>query len=313
MKFTKKDLIYLLGFIIIFYYFKSNTETMSNTDIKKLIGDQYKIDLDAIRNLSKLANDLTVNNKLIVPGGLEIEGDLTVKKNINAKQDMIIDGPLTVKKNINAKQDVKADGNGYFGPAYIGKYLTNRDDYAQFSHKDRTKENQYSLLQNKNGATYLNSTKDKNIYFSINDNTKMYLKPDGNFSVKQDIIVEGNGYFGPAYIGKYNKTRSDYAQFSHKNVTSNTQYAITQHEGGSTMVNAPSGKSVSLRLNDSVLTYIDNSGLIVNKGLQVKKGIYADGHIGTYSHFNSFRNAGIQRGCDKVNKDGSGVSCKKVT
>ena len=80
MKFTKKDLIYLLGFCMIFYYFKSKTEKMSNTDIKKIIEGQYRIDIDAIRNLSKLANDLTLNNKLIVPGGLEIEGNLTVKK-----------------------------------------------------------------------------------------------------------------------------------------------------------------------------------------------------------------------------------------
>ena len=76
----------------------SKTEKMSNTDIKKIIQEEYKIDVDAIRNLSKLANDLTVNNKLIVPGGLEIEGKLSVKG------------------------DVNSTGNGYFGPAYIGKY-----------------------------------------------------------------------------------------------------------------------------------------------------------------------------------------------
>ena len=34
--------------------------------------------MEAIRNLSKLANDLTKNGKLVVPGGLEIKGRLTV-------------------------------------------------------------------------------------------------------------------------------------------------------------------------------------------------------------------------------------------
>ena len=43
----------------------------------------------------------------------------------------------------------------------------------------------------------------------------MTLKSNGNFGMKQDIKVDGNGYFGPAYIGKYGKTRSDWAQFSH--------------------------------------------------------------------------------------------------
>ena len=37
---------------------------MSNTDIKKMITDIYKLDVDAIRNLSKMANDLTLNNSL---------------------------------------------------------------------------------------------------------------------------------------------------------------------------------------------------------------------------------------------------------
>ena len=70
MEFIKKDLIYLLGFCMIFYYFNSKTEKMSNTDIKKIIQEEYKIDVDAIRNLSKLANDLTANNRLIVLRGI---------------------------------------------------------------------------------------------------------------------------------------------------------------------------------------------------------------------------------------------------
>ena len=74
MDFTKKDLIYLIMFMIIIYisYNKKNVENMSNTDIKKIISEEYKIDVDAIRNLSKLANDLTLNNKLDVPGGLTL-------------------------------------------------------------------------------------------------------------------------------------------------------------------------------------------------------------------------------------------------
>ena len=74
-----KDLVYISLFLILFYMIINKTERMSNTDIKKLIHDEYMIDVDAIRNLSKLANDLTVNKKLIVPGGLEIQGVVTLK------------------------------------------------------------------------------------------------------------------------------------------------------------------------------------------------------------------------------------------
>ena len=60
-------------------------EKMSNTDIENKIKEIYQIDVDAIRNLSKLANDLTLNNKLIIPGGLEVQGPLTVNKNITTE------------------------------------------------------------------------------------------------------------------------------------------------------------------------------------------------------------------------------------
>ena len=80
MNFTKKDLIYLSFFLILL--FKNSPEKMSNTDIKKIIQTEYKIDVDAIRNLSKLANDLTSNGKLTVPGGLEIQGEVTMKKGL---------------------------------------------------------------------------------------------------------------------------------------------------------------------------------------------------------------------------------------
>ena len=91
MKFTKKDLIYLIILLIIFYMFLNKSEKMSNTDIKKIIQEEYKIDVDAIRNLSKLANDLTANNRLIVPGGLEIAGPLKIG-NVNIKQNGEIHG-----------------------------------------------------------------------------------------------------------------------------------------------------------------------------------------------------------------------------
>ena len=79
MIFIKRDLLYLIAFFLIVIYFNSKTEMMSNTDITKRIKEIYNIDVDAIRNLSKLANDLTNNGKLVVPGGLEIKGKLTVK------------------------------------------------------------------------------------------------------------------------------------------------------------------------------------------------------------------------------------------
>jgi microcystin-dependent protein len=65
--------------ILIYILFRlPSMEQMSNVDkaTEDKIREIYKIDTDAIRNLSNLAKDLTVNNKLKVPGGLEIDGAL---------------------------------------------------------------------------------------------------------------------------------------------------------------------------------------------------------------------------------------------
>ena len=80
MNFTKKDLIYSVILFIIIYMLYNKIENMSNTDIKKIIKEEYSIDVDAVRNLSKLANDLTIGNKLDVPGGLTLlnKGGLNV-------------------------------------------------------------------------------------------------------------------------------------------------------------------------------------------------------------------------------------------
>ncbi len=69
MNFNKKDLIFFIIFGIIFYklFFKTEKFTVEGQ-------------LDAIKNLSILANNLT-NGKLTVPGGLEITGDLKVNGN----------------------------------------------------------------------------------------------------------------------------------------------------------------------------------------------------------------------------------------
>ena len=74
MQFETKILAIIIVIMFIILYKK--TENMSNSDIKKLIEDEYRIDVDSIRNLSKMANDLTINNSLKIPGGLNVEGPL---------------------------------------------------------------------------------------------------------------------------------------------------------------------------------------------------------------------------------------------
>ena len=164
-----------------------SVEKMSNSDIKKLIEDEYRIDVDSIRNLSKLANDLTTNNKLIIPGGLEIQGPLKVTK------------------------DITTDGNGYFGPAFIGKHGKNDSRFAQFCHKNMTSTSQYAFLQGADGKTFIN-TPNKTIYFRNNNSDKFTMANNGNMNFKGVVtfnnkIIGKNG--GDFSGGRYYFTDSE--------------------------------------------------------------------------------------------------------
>jgi hypothetical protein len=82
MKFDLFNIVVIIFMVYVIYRLPS-VEKMSNIDkaTEDKIREIYKIDTDAIRNLSNLARDLTVNGKLIVPGGLDIKGDFKVEGN----------------------------------------------------------------------------------------------------------------------------------------------------------------------------------------------------------------------------------------
>jgi microcystin-dependent protein len=78
----KNNIIFIIIFVVLVYiiYRLPSMEQMTNVDkaTEDKIREIYKIDTDAIRNLSNLAKDLTVNNKLRVPGGLDLDGPFNI-------------------------------------------------------------------------------------------------------------------------------------------------------------------------------------------------------------------------------------------
>jgi len=97
---------------------------MSNTE---QIQELYKIDVNAIRNLSKLANDLTLHNKLTIPGGLEIIGPLKIGNvNIKPTGEIHVRG-LTYNTSLTAAGILNVNGS-IIGPTITslnGKILDN--------------------------------------------------------------------------------------------------------------------------------------------------------------------------------------------
>ena len=81
MNLKKRDLIFLLLFFILFYrsFFKTEKMTDDSNNIKimkDLIDANYSIDVDAIRNLSTVANDLISNDQLKIPSNLNVVGSV---------------------------------------------------------------------------------------------------------------------------------------------------------------------------------------------------------------------------------------------
>ena len=84
----------------------------------------------------------------------------------------------TEKLSIATNTDVSAEiGRAHVG--YIG-----HSDYAGFSHIDRNNTTSYALIQQSNGATYLNARAAKNIYFLQGGSTK------GGFNTSSDFYID---------------------------------------------------------------------------------------------------------------------------
>lgn len=90
----KKNEIVLIffGFCLLYFYL-TKKESMSNSDIKNMVNEIYKADVESIRNLSNLAKDLTKNGKLIIQGGLEILGPVKISN------DLTVGNQITLKSN----------------------------------------------------------------------------------------------------------------------------------------------------------------------------------------------------------------------
>jgi hypothetical protein len=136
-KLNKINIVFIIiGFVLIFnlYWKKDNIETMANLDsqqrdeVKQLIYNTYRIDVNAIKNLSEIATRLqaggitipgnaTISNTLTAKGNTILEGTLTAKNNttlegtLTAKGNTTIEGPLTAKGNTTIEGQLTAKGN----------------------------------------------------------------------------------------------------------------------------------------------------------------------------------------------------------
>ena len=135
-------ILLVLSIAVIYLLFFKKEKMTADANTKQLIQDHYKIDVDAIRNLSKLAKDLTVDGKLRVPGGLEVDGKLTVKGDLHAIKEG--DGYLAnFKKNTENKGK---DGTDYKTKSGIEVTFKNNNSGTSFIHDTRGMTDLWSKL-----------------------------------------------------------------------------------------------------------------------------------------------------------------------
>tara|TARA_B100000767_G_scaffold58447_1_gene54268 strand:+ start:1399 stop:2349 length:951 start_codon:yes stop_codon:yes gene_type:complete len=269
------NLVLLLLSFGMIYLLLFKKEKMSNTDIKKIVSQVYQADIESIRNLSKLANDLTNTGKLTVPGGLEILGEVTMKKGLKitgtiagqGSNTLELVGGLSVKNgtvSINRSDNYQAlDVNGI----------------SKFNKMVNMTNAELRIKNGKNGTTH----------FNYKNGGTNYIR--GGVIVTGDVDASGNGYFGPAYIGKYKKIHNDWAQFCHKNQAGNTgKYALLQHKNGNdTYLNT--GKNIWFRTkNNDKLTLINNDFTVKNGSLTVKGSLTTSNN--KFKVYNNSRGSG---------------------
>lgn len=100
--------IYIILFIliVILFYKQKNIEKFTDTiDSNSIIARNYPINVQALRNLSWLASQLT-NNQLIIPGNLTVKGNINIKNwKISGDNNLAINNSIAVNTGITFNSD----------------------------------------------------------------------------------------------------------------------------------------------------------------------------------------------------------------
>jgi len=116
-----------------------------------------------------------------------------------------IDGNIGMNVDPTHKLDIAvnlvAEG-ARVGKAFVGNW-NGSADYAVFCHKDNYNvTNEYGILQDSAGATFLNSASGQDLRFSIGGTGKMYLRSTGEFEVDGNVKFDGLPTSDPAVAGR---------------------------------------------------------------------------------------------------------------
>lgn len=98
---------------------------------------------------------------------------------------------------------------------YCGKH-----DYATFSHYDSNNINSFAIGQTNFGETTINSSKNKNLYLSINNNPELIISPLGNVSIGSNYPIGKLTIEGTKNNNNIDNT-NDFSIYSESNILTN--------------------------------------------------------------------------------------------
>ncbi|MCP4438192.1 MAG: hypothetical protein GY810_04545, partial [Aureispira sp.] len=164
------------------------------------------------------------------------------------------------KLGVAPDTDVSAE----IGRAHVG--AMGHGDWAGFSHVDVNGTGSYALLQGATGETRLNAPTGQNTLFTINNVESMRLASNGNVGIgtiapTHELHVNNLARLGVAEIGT-SPAFANYALFGHNTLdhTNGGNYALLQGSSGETHLNAATGQSVSLKINNAEFMRLASNG-----------------------------------------------------
>jgi hypothetical protein len=233
MNICKSDIyfIILLALFLILFYKIYKLENIkegfdATSDMKAVINQVYNADIEAIRNLSSIATQLTTNNTLTMPGALNITNELSVKTGDPGKQvkigssqikfrgDGIVHYGLTNDKdgkfkisNLSGSADIGSgfvndcittdptgnttiNGNLNIGGGITTGAITSRDWF-------RVKDDNGFYFQDRGGGwnmtdtTWIRSYGGKNVYCNAEIRANR-MSTEGSMVIEGDLYVKGN-------------------------------------------------------------------------------------------------------------------------
>lgn len=163
-------------------------------------------------------------------------------------------------------EKLEVNGNALIKTAFIGTVLAFGDNYTSFSHISRAGSDNYSLLSDNTGITYLNASAGKDIRFRINNIDKAILDSSGNFGIatltpNAPLDVNGNAIVTGSLIVTAGITGSLFGTSSWAVSASWAPGGATFPFTGNATISGSLGITGSLQVSSSIFQYSNNAAI----------------------------------------------------